>query len=158
VAPLLNALVSDVECGVRHDRTSAGVAEPFYRPLVAEAKLCLAHLARRGDLVFALPFDQRVAELSAVGEHPGVELDVVEGAAVVEDVAGFEAGAGVDDADVAEEAVSGGAEEVGPFVGAAGAVGAEAFEVASAEESYEPAARGLDRSVGPPQFAQLVCG
>jgi hypothetical protein len=109
-------------------------------------------------LVLAVPLKQRRAEYSPVGEYPGVELDVVDGAAVVEDVSGFETAAGVDDAHVAEEAVARGAEEVGPFVGATWAVGAEALEVAGPEQLDEATARGLYRSAGPPQLAYLVRG
>jgi hypothetical protein len=69
--------------------------------------------------LFAVPLEEVGAEESAVCEYPSVELDVVDGAAVIEDVTWFEACVGVDCAEFAEEAVSGGAEEVGPLVGAA---------------------------------------
>jgi hypothetical protein len=114
--------------------------------------------AGRGGVIVAVPVEQRSAELSAVGEYPGVELDVVDGAAVVEDVSGFEAAARVYDAEIAEQAVPRGAEEVGPFVGAARAVGAEALEEAGAEKFDEAAAGGLDGLVGPPELMDLVGG
>ena len=90
--------------------------------------------------MLASPVDQVGAEQAAVGEHPGVELDVVQRVAVVEDLAGLEAGARVDDTGVAQQPVAWRGELVGPFVGAARAVGAEAFEVAGAEEFDEPPA------------------
>ena len=53
------------------------VSEAFDGSVVAEAQLRLARRPRWGELVLAVPLEQRSAELSAVGEHPGVELDVV---------------------------------------------------------------------------------
>ena len=49
-------------------------------------------------------------------QWPGIQLDVVDGAAVVEYAAWIEASVGVDVAVPAQEAVAGGGQEVGPFV------------------------------------------
>jgi hypothetical protein len=98
----LAAPVGDFEGGVRDEGAWLRVAEAFDGPVVVEPQLGGAYRPGWGDLVFAVPVDQRRVELSAVGEYPGVELDIVDGAAVVEDVPGFEAAVGVDDADVAE--------------------------------------------------------
>ena len=73
-----------------HDRVGADgsgtiVVESFGRPVVVEAFAFSAQPGRRVDRRFAAPGEEVVAQGAAVGEDPGVELDVVEDAAVVED-------------------------------------------------------------------------
>ncbi len=83
-----------------------GVAQSFDGPGVVEGALGLARCSGWGELVFALPLEQGAAEEAAVGEHPGVDLQVVERAAVVEHFARFEARVGVDRAELSQQAMS----------------------------------------------------
>jgi hypothetical protein len=80
-----------------------------------------------------MPVNEGFVQQMAVGEDPRVELEVVHDVAVVEHVAGLVARSRFDVASVAQDAVAGRAEVVGPGVGAAAAVGAKALEVAGGE-------------------------
>ena len=103
----------------------------------------------------AVPRDQGQSECAAGGEHPGVELEFVEHVPVVVDRAGGEPFARCDDRGALEEAVSFGAELVGPRERAAARERSEALEVAGAEELEQTPVGGLDGALGPPQLAQL---
>src|SRR3954447_2974471 len=118
----------------------------------------MARARWRLDRGFAVPGEEVFAEGAAVGEHPGVELDLVQDVAVVVDRASAVALAGVDGAGVLQEPVAVFAEMVGPGVGAAARDRPEAVEMAGSEELEQPPICGLNGSVGPPQFAQLRRG
>jgi hypothetical protein len=135
-----------------------GVAQALGRPVVVEAQPVLARDWWRLDGGFAVPGEEVLAEGAAVGEHPGVELDLVQDVAVVVDRASAVALAGVDGAGVLQEPVAVFAEVVGPGLGAAARDRPEAVEMAGAEELEQPPIGGLNGAVRPPQFAQLWRG
>ncbi len=133
----------DLEHSVGDNGPGGVVVESFGGPVVGERELRAAASWRGMDRGFAVPFEEGPVEQLAVGEDPGVELEVVDDVAVVVQGAGLVAGRGFDVPGLLEEAVAGGAELVGPGVGAAPAVRAKALEVPGAKELGEAAADGL---------------
>lgn len=98
----------DLEYGVRKHGPRDRVSEALDGPWVCRRELATLRLGGWMDGRFAVPVDESVLEVLAIGEYPGVELQVVDDVAVVDEPARLVAGARFDGSGIAQEFVAGG--------------------------------------------------
>jgi hypothetical protein len=113
------------------------------------------------SLVGTEPVDQVIADQRAVGEHPGVHLEVVLDDAVLGDMAGpplgfrLDVGA-IETPSALSELEALAVELVDPFVLSLGKARAKARDPAGGGHSQKPPLRSVKRAPGPPLVGDLA--